>query len=120
MEVLAEADAKRARFQYAYAEGAITLEDLQTRTLEVEAACRLARTELADARARSERLRALETDAEAAVALCSKMVPEFLDTITPEERNRHYRMLREGEAVHPNGTLEVGGGIRVCNVGKTS
>ena len=83
VEVLTEADAKRARFQHAYAEGAINLEDLKTRTAELEAACRLARTELADARAWSERLRSLETDAEAVVALYSKMVPESLDTITP-------------------------------------
>ena len=120
VEVLTEADAKRARFQHAYAEGAINLEDLKTRTAELEAACRLARTELADAKARTERLRALETDAEAVVALYSKMVPESLDTITPEERNRLYRMLRLGVEVHPDGRLDVGGGIRVCNEGDTS
>ena len=90
LEVLTEEDAKRARFQHAYAERAINLEDLKTPTAEVEAACRLARTELADAEARSERLRALETDAEAVVALYSKMVPESLDTITLEERNLLY------------------------------
>jgi hypothetical protein len=100
---------KRARFQHAYAEGAINPEDLKTRTAEVEAACQAARTELADAKARSERLRALETDAEAVVALYSKMVPQSLDTITPEERNRLYRMLHVGVEVHPDGTLEVGG-----------
>jgi len=120
VEVLAETDAKRARFQHAYAEGAINLEDLKTRKAEVEAACRLARTELADAKARSERLRALETDVEAVVTLYSKMVPQSLDTITPEERNRLYRMLGVGVEVHPDGTLEVGGGIRVCNERKTS
>ena len=120
LEVLTEEDAKRARFQHAYAEGAINLEDLKTRTAEVEAACPLARTELADAEARSERLRALATDAEAVVALYSRIVPESLDTITPEERNRLYRMLRLGVEVHPDGTLEVGEGIRVCNEGITS
>ena len=99
---------------------AINLEDLKTRTAEVEAARRLARTELADAEARSERLRALATDAEAVVALYSRIVPESLDTITPEERNRLYRMLRLGVEVHPDGTLEVGEGIRVCNEGITS
>jgi hypothetical protein len=104
--------------QHAYAEGAINLEDLKTRTAELEAACRLARTELADAKARSERLRALETDAEALVALYSKMVPESLDTITPEERNRLYRMLRVGVEVHPDGTLEVGGGHKGLQSGK--
>ena len=117
LEVLAEADAKRTRFQHAYAEGAINLEDLKTRMGEVEAACRLARTELADAKARSERLRTLETDAEAVVALYSKMVPQSLDTISPEERNQLYRMLRLGVDVHPDGSLEVGWGIRVCNEG---
>ena len=85
---------------------AINLEDLKPRTPEVEAACRVARTELADAEARSERLRALATDAEAVVALYSRIVPESLDTMTPEERNRLYRMLRLGVEVHPDGTLE--------------
>jgi hypothetical protein len=84
---------------------------------EVEAACRLARTELADAKARSERLRVLETDAEAVVALYSKMVPESLDTITPEERHRLYRILRLGVEVNLDGSLKVRGGIRVCNEG---
>ena len=50
--VLAEADAKRAKFQHAYAEGAITLEDLKTRTSQVDNACSLARSELAEAKAR--------------------------------------------------------------------
>jgi hypothetical protein len=54
------------------------------------------------------------------VALYSKMVPESLDTITHEERNRLYRMLHMGVEVHPDGTLEVGGGIRVCNEKDTS
>jgi hypothetical protein len=54
------------------------------------------------------------------VALYSKMGPESLDTITPEERNRLYRMLRLGVEVHPDGRLRVGGGIRVCNEGNTS
>ena len=54
------------------------------------------------------------------MALYSEMVPESLDTITPEERNRLYRMLRVGMEVHPDGTLEVGGDTRVCNEGNTS
>jgi hypothetical protein len=105
LEVLTEAGAERAKFQHAYAEGEMTLEDLKTRT------------EFADAKASSERLRALETDAETVVALCSKMVPESLDTITPEERNRLYRTPRLGVGVHPDGRLGVGGGIRVCTEG---
>jgi hypothetical protein len=116
LEVLTEAGAERAKFQHAYAEGEMTLEDLKTRTAEL-GACHLARTEFADAKASSERLRALETDAETVVALYSKMVPESLDTITPEEPNRLYRTLRLGVGVHPDGRLEVGGGIRVCTEG---
>jgi len=78
-----EAGAKRAKFQHAHAE-------------------------LAEAKARSERLRALETDAETVVTPYSKVVPQFLDTITPEERNRLYRTLRLGVEVRPDGKLEVG------------
>jgi hypothetical protein len=48
------------------------------------------------------------------------MVPESLDTLTPEERIRLYRMLRLGVEVHPDGRLKEGGGIRVCNEGNTS
>jgi hypothetical protein len=69
----------------------------------------VARTELADAKARSERLRALETDAETVLTPYLKVVPESLDTITPEERNRLYRALRSGVEVRPDGRLEVGG-----------
>lgn len=83
LEAVAEGDAKRARLQHAYAEGAMTLEDLKARTAEIVDACRLARDELANARARSERLRALASDAEALVSLYSEMVPESLETIPP-------------------------------------
>ena len=48
------------------------------------------------------------------VALYSKMVPESLGTITPEERNRLYQTLRSGVEVHLDGRLKLGGGIRVC------
>ena len=72
-------------------------------------ACQVARAELADAKARSERLRALETDAETVLTPYSKVVPESLDTITPEERDRLYRALRSGVEVRPDGRLEVGG-----------
>jgi phage host-nuclease inhibitor protein Gam len=90
LEVLADADAKRARFQHAYAEGAMPLEDLKTRTSEVDDACRLARAELTQAKTRQERLRALEADADAVVSLYSAMVPQSLEAMTPEERHRLY------------------------------
>ena len=51
------------------------------------------------------------------MALYSKLVPESLGTITPEQRNRLYRMLRLGVEVHPGSRLEVGGSIGVCTEG---
>jgi site-specific DNA recombinase len=113
--ILAEADSKRAKFQHAYAEGAMTLEDLKTRTSEVDNACSLARSELTAAKARRERVRALEEDAEAVVSLYSGLVPESLEAMTSEERNQLYRMLRIDVRVHVDGTMDIGGALSVCN-----
>ena len=56
----------------------MTLEDLKTRTSEVDDVCRLANSELTEAKTRQERLRALEADADAVVSQYSAMVPQSL------------------------------------------
>ena len=115
LEVLAEADAKRAKFQHAYAEGAVSLEDLKIRTSEVDDACRLARAELTEAKTRQERLRAVEADAEAVVSLYSAIVPQSLEDMAPEERHRLYRLLHLEVRVNPDGRMDVEGGLTLCN-----
>jgi hypothetical protein len=89
------------------------LEDLKTRTSEVDDACSLVSSELAEAKARSERVRVLE--AKAVVSLYTGLVPESLEAMTSEERNQLYRMLRINVRVHMDGAMDIGGALRVCN-----
>jgi hypothetical protein len=98
-----------------YARVSTTLEDLKTRTSEVDDACRLARAELTEAKTRQERLRALEADADAVVSQYSAMVPQSLEDMAPEERHRLYPLLHLEVRVNPDGRMDVEGGLTLCN-----
>ncbi len=93
----------------------MTLEDLKTRTYEIDDACRLANSELTEAKARQERMRTVEADAEAVVSLYSSMVPQSLEGMTPEERHRLYRLLHLSVRVNPDGRMDVAGDLTLCN-----
>ena len=93
----------------------MTLEDLKTRTYEIDDACRLANSELTEAKARQERMRTVEADAEAVVSLYSSIVPQSLEGMTPEERHRLYRLLHLSVRVNPDGRMDVTGGLTLCN-----
>jgi site-specific DNA recombinase len=93
-EKLAEADAKRVRFQHAYAEGIIGLDDLKARLAELDDAHATAEQEIAALEGRLEHVRTLEQDRQAILANLEAMAPKVLDCLDPEERHRFYKMLR--------------------------
>src|SRR5215216_181799 len=108
-EKLAEADAKRIRFQHAYAEGIIGLDDLKARLAELDDARTSAEQEIAALEGRLEHIRSLEEDRDAVLADLEVMAPKVLDSLDPEERHRFYKMLRLRVRLWPDRSLEITG-----------
>jgi site-specific DNA recombinase len=108
-EKLAEADAKRARFQHAYAEGIIGLDDLKARLAELDDARTTAEQEIAILEGRLEHLQSLEQDRDTVLAYLEAMAPKVLDCLDPEERQRFYKMLRLRVRLWPDRSLEITG-----------
>ena len=72
----------------------MTLEELRERLGELEETRKLAWAELDAIAARRERLAELERDRDALIEEMEAMVPDALDDLFSEDRNRVYRMLR--------------------------
>jgi site-specific DNA recombinase len=108
-EKLAEADAKRVRFQHAYAEGIIGLDDLKARLAELDDVRTTAEQEIAILEGRLEHIRSLEEDRDAVLADLEVMAPKVLECLDPEERHRFYKMLRLRVRLWPDRSLEITG-----------
>jgi hypothetical protein len=108
-EKLAEADAKRARFQHAYAEGIISLDDLKARLAELDDARTTAEQEIEILEGRLEHVQSLQQDRDTVLAYLEAMAPKVLDCLDPEERHRFYKMLRLRVRLWPDRSLEISG-----------
>ena len=106
---LAEVERKRSSFQDMAAEGLITRgapsETHLTRGNPQGSTHRTRCTGI-----RSERVAAIERDAEAVLRDYAGLMPEALATMAPEDRHRVYKMLRLKVLVYPDGSGE----LRVC------
>ncbi len=91
---LADAGRKRSRYQEMAAEGLITFGELRERLAELEDTCKVVRGELDALAGRMERAEQLERDMEALLEQTAGVGPEELDTLTGDQRNEIYRMLR--------------------------
>jgi site-specific DNA recombinase len=108
-EKLAEADAKRVRFQHAYAEGIIGLDDLKARLAELDDTRITAEQEIAILEGRLEHVRSLEQDRDAVLADLEALAPKVLDCLKPEERQRFYKMLRLRVRLWSDRSVEITG-----------
>jgi hypothetical protein len=106
-EKLTEVDRKRARYQEMAAGDLITLDELRARLAELEETREIAERELAAVRGREERVRDMERDRDALIDSLEVMAPEVLDSLTPEERQQWYKLLRLQAAIGADGTVEV-------------
>jgi hypothetical protein len=111
LDQLAEADRIRSGYQGLAAKGLMTFEELGERLGQLEEARKAARKELEALENRQERVEALERDRDALLSSYAGSVPETLDTLTPEERHRIYKMLRLKVATKPDGGLEINGDL---------
>jgi hypothetical protein len=97
---------KRANFQELAAEGLMTKEELRSKLDTLEPAREEAERELRLAHERSERLSALEQDAQHRLETYKKWCVEALADLLPEERREVYRLLDLTVEAHPDGRLE--------------
>jgi site-specific DNA recombinase len=105
-EKLSEIGRKRANFQELAAEGLMTKEELRSKQDTLELARETAERELRLASERSERLSALERDAEHLLEAYEKRCVEGLADLSPEERREVYKQLDLNVEAHPDGKLE--------------
>src|SRR5215208_3407210 len=91
---IAECAHKRSAYQDQQAAGLMTLEELGFKLQEFDDARGLAQAELKALTRRQEHLEQLEKDREALLESMAEIVPDALEDLTPEERNKIYRMLR--------------------------
>jgi site-specific DNA recombinase len=119
LEKLAEVDRLRSGYQEMAAKGLMTFEELSMKLEELENTRNGATRELEVLRSRRERIEGLERDKAALLESYAGMVPQALDSLTPEERHQVYKMLRVEVVVDANGRVEVKGALRadpeVCN-----
>ena len=109
LDKLAEAERKRSGYLDLAAEGIMDREELRTKLATLEETRDTARPELEALRGRCERVEELERDRDSLLDNLVDVVPDALDALTPEERQRFYQILRLKVVVHPDGTLEASG-----------
>ena len=111
--VWAEKAAECARLRGAYqdqqAAGLMTLAELGSKLEELESTRQMAEAEIAALAAQEERVEELERDRDALIEFYAGAVPEALDQLDGEERNRIYRMLRLEITPQEDGSLDVRG-----------
>jgi site-specific DNA recombinase len=91
---IAECDQRRSAYQDQQAAGFMTLEELGAKLRELDNTRRAAERELAVLKDHQRRVENLEQDRDALLEDMTAMVPEALDSLTGEEKNRIYQMLR--------------------------
>jgi len=104
LKKLEEAAAKRSRFQHAYGEGVINLEDLKVRLAEIEDSEGTAHRELRNLKSRQERIAELERDRDALLEEYVGRTPTALDSLTPEQRYQVYKLLKLKVTANKDGT----------------
>ncbi len=91
---LEECDRLRSAYQDQQAAGLMTLEELASKLEGLKETRGVARAELAALEAREAYANELERDRDALLESWGRMVPEGLDNLSGQERNKVYRMLR--------------------------
>jgi hypothetical protein len=85
---------KMSAYPEQQAAGLRTLEELGSKLQEVDDARRLAHTELEALTSRQEHIEQLEKNRESLLKSMAERVPDALEGLTPQQRNKIHRMLR--------------------------
>jgi len=102
----------RSAYQDQQAAGLMTLEELGSKLAELDEIRRHAERELSALQDHQERVEQLKKDTDALIEEMAETVPDGLDGLTAEERNKVYRMLRLEVTPTPEG-YSITGALRV-------
>ena len=108
-EKLQEAERMRGGYQDLAAKGLLTYEELGEKPAALEETRSVARRELESLKGRSERLENLKRDRDAVLEAYANVTAEALEELSPEQRNKLYKILRLRVSLRDDGTLEVSG-----------
>jgi hypothetical protein len=106
---LREAERMRSGYQDLAARGLLTYEELEEKLAALEETRATAQRELEALRGRRERLEDLKRDRDALLEAYANVTAEALEELSPEERNKLYKMLKLRVVVGDDGTPEVTG-----------
>jgi DNA invertase Pin-like site-specific DNA recombinase len=109
LDKLAEVDCKRSGFQEMAAEGLIAFDELRAKLAALDATRVTAERELEAIKGRREHLEKLERYKESLLETYAALTPEALESLTPEERQKLYKMLKLKAVINLDGSIEVGG-----------
>jgi flagellar motility protein MotE (MotC chaperone) len=109
LDKLAEADEERRGYQRLAAKGLMTDGELNRALAELEETHETARRNLESLSQRREKIVELERDKDVLLDSYAGMVPEALDTLTPEERHQIYKMLRLRVVARADAKIEATG-----------
>jgi site-specific DNA recombinase len=108
-EKLREAERMRSGYQDLAARGLLTYEELGEKLAALEVTRATAQRELEALKGRRERLEDLKRDRDALLESYANVTAEALEELSPEERNKLYKMLKLRVVVGNDGTPEVSG-----------
>jgi site-specific DNA recombinase len=109
LERLSTLERKRRGFQEIAAEGLMGLSELKERLAELDEERETAEEALEALKLKRSRLEALEQDAETLLTSYASTVPEGLDALSPNERQRVYKMMRLKIYTYAGGGTELDG-----------
>ncbi len=114
---LAELDAREERLLDLYLDNKLGADRYGSRVAEIKRSRKTIQDEIARVRDGAAHLEQLERDRDALLNHYAKIVPEGLDALCPEERNRIYRMLGLTVLAHGDGQLEISWALEVAPCG---
>jgi site-specific DNA recombinase len=104
---LTELETQEERLLDLYLENKLDMDRYERRLAQIRLTRKTAEDELVRIKAKADHVEQLERDKEALLNHYARIVPEQLDTLEPEERNRVYKMLDLTVLAHENGNLEL-------------
>jgi len=117
---LAEINVKQERLLDLHLDGDVTTEQFRAKSTKLEEARVAAEDQLEAARSRLERLKDMEHSKDALISHYASLVPQGLAELSPEKKNRIYKMMRLHVFADREGTLTVEWGCNVLTTPRSS
>jgi hypothetical protein len=109
LEKLTDVGRKRSAYQDQQAEDLITIDELRSKLAGLEETRKTAQRELEALQYHQEHIAEREADRDALLESYAEIAPDALDSLTAEQRQRFYALLRLEIPLAPDGSFEVRG-----------